>query len=370
LIIAGDISWLQAVVLGLLQGLTEFLPVSSTAHIALASRLMYGADAGAAFSAVVQLGPIVAILLYFRSDLIRYVQGMMRTGSPGKAITTDDTDAKLGWFTLFGTVPLAVAGLLLEHKVDTSFRKPSVMGIFLILLALIMLAAERYGKRNRDLEQITFADSQKIGWAQALALVPGASRSGVTITAGMFLGLDRESATRFSFLLSIPAITAAGLYKLIKVMKHTGLGGEAPAYVFAAIVAGAVAYIVIKWFLGYMKQHNTNLFIVYRIALGVLLLGLVATHKISNAPPAPEPAKEIITQSHKVNKCPEYIATKSAKGTELEQQADRWSTYFQSETVLGGSLRERTTTRYFASHHKYRGSIPPASYPLNLVYLV
>jgi len=131
-----------------------------------------------------------------------------------------------------------------------------------------------------------------------------------------------------------------------------------------------VAYIVIKWFLGYMKQHNTNLFIVYRIALGVLLLGLVATHKISNAPPAPEPAKEIITQSHKVNKCPEYIATKSAKGTELEQQADRWSTYFQSETVLGGSLRERTTTRYFASHHKYRGSIPPASYPLNLVYLV
>jgi undecaprenyl-diphosphatase len=252
---------------------------------------MFGADAGAAFSAVVQLGPIVAIILYFRTDLIKYIQGMVRTKSPGKAITADDIDAKLGWFTLFGTAPLAIAGLLLEHKVDTTFRKPSIMGIALIVLALIMLAAERYGKRNRELSQITFGDSQKIGWAQALALVPGASRSGVTITTGMFLGLDRESAARFSFLLSIPAITAAGIYKLLKVMKHTGLGAEAGVFVLAAVVAGVVAFAVTKWFLGYMKHHNTNVFIAYRIVLGLLLLGLVATHKISNAPPAPEPEK-------------------------------------------------------------------------------
>ncbi len=310
MIVAGDISWLQAVVLGILQGFTEFLPVSSTAHMALASRLMFGADAGAAFSAVVQLGPIVAIIFYFRTDLIRYVQGMVSTRSPGKAITTNNIDAKLGWFTLFGTVPLAVAGVLLEHKVDTTFRKPSIMGIFLIVLAVIMLAAEKYGKRNRKLSEISFGDSQKIGWAQALALVPGASRSGVTITAGMFLGLDRESAARFSFLLSIPAITAAGLYKLIKVLKHGGLGGEAGIYLMAAVVAGVVAYAVTQWFLGYMKEHNTNLFIVYRIALGVLLLGLVATQRISNSPPAPEPEKVTAPadqQTYNLNRRNEFL---------------------------------------------------------------
>lgn len=289
--IFGDVSWVQSVVLGALQGLTEFLPVSSTAHMALASRMLYGEDVGAAFSAVVQLGPIVAILWYFRADLVKYVHGMARTKSPGKAITTNDTDAKLGWFTLFGTIPLALAGVLLEHKVDTTFRTPSIMGIFLIVLALVLLAAEKIGKRNRNLDELTFADSQKIGWAQALALVPGASRSGVTITAGLFLGLDRESAARFSFLLSIPAITGAGLYKLYKAVKTTGMQGEAAHYLAAALVAGVVAYVVIKWFLGYMKEHNTNLFIVYRIALGLVLLGLVATHKISNAPPSVEPTK-------------------------------------------------------------------------------
>ncbi len=289
--IVGDISWLQAIVLGLIQGVTEFLPVSSTAHMALASRLLYGSDVGAAFSAVVQLGPIVAIVLYFRSDLIKYIRGIIRTGSPGKAITANDVDGKLGWFTLFGTVPLVIFGYLLEKRVDTTFRTPAIMGIFLIVLAMIMLAAEKVGKRNHSLEQITFGESQKIGLAQVLALVPGASRSGVTITAGMFLGLDRESAARFSFLLSIPAIIAAGLYKLLKAMSHTGLGDEAKRYILAAVVAGVVAYAVTKWFLGYMKHHNTNLFIVYRIVLGIVLLGLVSTHKISNAPPPKEPAK-------------------------------------------------------------------------------
>src|SRR5579862_414223 len=177
--------------------------------MALASRLMFGSDAGASFSAVVQLGPIAAIIWYFRRDLAKYIHGVVRTGSPGKAITTKDTDAKLGWFTLFGTIPLALFGLLLEHKIDTTFRTPSIMGIFLIVLAVIMFIAEQVGKRTKSLEDLSWGDSQAIGWAQALALVPGASRSGVTITAGLFCGLNRESAARFSFLLSIPAITAA-----------------------------------------------------------------------------------------------------------------------------------------------------------------
>jgi undecaprenyl-diphosphatase len=278
------LNYLQAVLLGLLQGLTEFLPVSSTAHMAVASRLLFKEDVGAAFSAVVQLGPIVAIIAYFRSDLIRYVQGILRTKSPTN-IAADDLDARLGWYTLLGTIPLAIFGVLLESRIDTTFRKPSVMGISLILLALILLVAERVGKRSKSLEQMTFRESQVIGWAQALALIPGASRSGVTITAGLFQGLDRESAARFSFLLSIPAITAAGLYKLLKVLKGSGLGPDVGPYLVGAIVAGLFAYVVVKWFLGYMKEHNTSGFIVYRILLGVALLGLVATHQISDAPP-------------------------------------------------------------------------------------
>jgi undecaprenyl-diphosphatase len=286
LLLTGDITLVRGAVLGVLQGLTEFLPVSSTAHMALASRMLYGEDAGAAFSAVVQLGPIFAMLLYFRADLIRYVKGIARTKSPGIAITKRDTDAKLGWFTIIGTIPLAIAGVALEHKIDTTFRKPSVMGIALVLLALVMLVAEAKSKRTRELSDLNMEDTGAIGLAQVLALIPGASRSGVTITAGLFRGLTRESAARFSFLLSIPAITAAGLFKLLKVIKATGLGGEAGIYVLSAIIAGGVAYAVIAWFLGYMKEHNTRIFIIYRIVLGLLLLGLVAAHKIDNSAPA------------------------------------------------------------------------------------
>lgn len=300
---AFHLNYMQAALLGLLQGLTEFLPVSSTAHMALASRLFFGQDAGAAFSAVVQLGPIAAILAYFRKDLGRYLAGVLRTMSPTK-VAPEDVDARLGWYTILGTIPLAIFGVLLERKIDTVFRTPSVMGISLIVLAGILLIAERVGKRNKTLEQMTFRESQVIGWAQALALVPGASRSGVTITAGLFQGLDRESAARFSFLLSIPAITAAGLYKLFKEVKGGGIGPDLGPYLFGALVAGLFAYVVVRWFLGYMKEHNTSGFIVYRILLGVALLGLVATHKISNDPPKKEEPKPSVTATAQIHPAP------------------------------------------------------------------
>jgi undecaprenyl-diphosphatase len=273
-------SWLQAILLGLLQGVTEFLPVSSTAHMDIVPQLFGQQDPGAAFSAIAQLGPIVAIIAYFRSDLIRYVRGILRTGTPAN-IKSDDQEARLGWYVLLGTLPLALFGVLLEHKIDTSFRRLSVVAVSLIALGLILWVAERVGRRNTPLEKITFGQSQVIGWAQVLALVPGTSRSGVTITAGLFQGLDRESAARFSFLLSIPAITAAGLYKLFKAVKaHEIAGHIAGKGLAAALVAGVFAYIVVTWFLKYMKEHNTFGFILYRIVLGVAVLVLLHTGRL------------------------------------------------------------------------------------------
>ncbi|HEY3333356.1 MAG TPA: undecaprenyl-diphosphatase UppP [Capsulimonadaceae bacterium] len=283
-----QITYLQAVLLGLLQGLTEFLPVSSTAHMAIAPQLLFGMpDPGASFSAVVQLGPIVAIIAYFRHDLKRYLDGIIRTKSPAN-VAADDVDARLGWYTLLGTIPMVIFGLLLESKIDKEFRQLQVMAIGLIALAIVLAIAEYVGKRKKSLEQMSFKESQAIGWAQVLCLVPGTSRSGVTITAALFCGLEREAAARFSFLLSIPAITGAGVYKLAKVLHKSQFSGETGPYLVGTIVAGAFAYVVIKWFLGFMKEHNTSVFIVYRIVLGAVILALLHTGRIHDVPKEPE----------------------------------------------------------------------------------
>lgn len=282
--ILSEISWLQAALLGLLQGVTEFLPVSSTAHMDIVPQLFHRPDPGAAFSAVAQLGPIVAIIAYFRSDLARYVHGILRTGSPAN-LKRDDVDARLGWFTLLGTIPLCIFGLALEHYIDHKFRQLSIVAYALIVLAVVLWAAEVTATRAKSLGKMTFADSQVIGWAQVLALIPGTSRSGVTITAGLFRGLDRESAARFSFLLSIPAITLAGLYKLLKALKAGGLAGVAGPSLLAAVVAGIFAYVVIRWFLGYMREHSTGVFILYRIALGIAILYMLHTGALRKTTP-------------------------------------------------------------------------------------
>ncbi|MDR3707832.1 MAG: undecaprenyl-diphosphatase UppP [Capsulimonadaceae bacterium] len=277
------ISYMTAVILGLLQGLTEFLPVSSTAHMAIVPQLFFKMDdPGSAFSAVVQLGPIIAIIAYFRNDLVRYVEGIIRTKSPANVVA-DDMDARLGWYTLFGTIPLLIFGAVLEKKIDTQFRHLDVIAVALILLALVLWAAEAASKRVKTIDRISFKDSQIIGWAQVLALVPGASRSGVTITAGLFLGLTREAAARFSFLLSIPAITAAGVYKLLKTLHTSHLGGDTGPFLLGALVAGLFAYVVVKWFMGFMKEHNTGLFIAYRIALGITILVLLHLGVVKNS---------------------------------------------------------------------------------------
>lgn len=298
------ISYLQALILGLVQGVTEFLPVSSTAHMRILPALLnhynsaWPNDTGAAFSAIAQLGPMVGIIAYFRKDLARYVAGLARSVQKGQLFPQGDQDARLAWYVVFATVPIIVSGLALEKRIDNQYRNLYFIAAAMIVLALFLLAAELTGKRTRRLESLTLWEAVGIGLAQALAVIPGTSRSGVTITTGLFLGLGREEAARFSFLLSVPAITLAGLYKLLKTLlpgtfgesatstAHAALAAAPPTphlsevagpYIFAAAVAGVFAYIVVRWLLGYLsdEKHSTMPFIVYRIALGIALILLV-----------------------------------------------------------------------------------------------
>jgi len=274
---APPISLLHALILGFVQGVTEFLPVSSSAHIRILPALLHWPDPGTAFTAILQLGPIVAIIAYFRRDLVRYVAGIGRSFQQREMYPPGDTDARLGWYTIIGTIPLAIAGLLLEKKVDTEYRNLYFVATALIVLALILLFAERVSRRSLNLDKLPFGSAMLIGLSQALALIPGASRSGCTITAGLLVGLTREDAARFSFLLSIPAITLAGLFKMRKVLHGVHLGPVAGPYLLGTVVAGLVAYVVVKWLLSYLgdENHTTMPFIIYRILLGIALLALV-----------------------------------------------------------------------------------------------
>ncbi len=274
-----DLGYAKALILGVVQGLTEFLPVSSTAHMRVIPALLRWPDPGAAFSAIVQLGPIVAIIAYFRRDLMRYIAGLARSLASRQFFPPGDTDARLGWYTVLGTFPLAVFGLLLEKQIDGQYRNLYFVAAALIILAFVLLVAEGQAKQTVTLDKLTFGGAMIVGLSQALAIVPGASRSGCTITAGLFLGMKREDAARFSFLLSIPAITLAGLYKLTKV---SHLGPVAGQYIAGAVLAGIVAYVVIKLFLGYLEnERNTTMpFIIYRMLLGIALLVLARMHLV------------------------------------------------------------------------------------------
>jgi len=231
-------------------------------------------DPGTSFSAIIQLGPIIAIIIYFRTQLAKYSRGIVRSFKAGKMFPAGDIEAKLGWYVLLGTIPLIIFGLLLEKRVNTQYRNLYLVGGALILLGLILGWAELVSKRNKTMSELSFREAMLIGLSQVLALVPGASRSGCTITTGLFSNLNREDAADFSFLLSVPAITLAGLYKLAKVAKVSGLGHELPIYLFASLVAAVVAYIVIKLFLDYLKndKNTTFPFIIYRVLLGIILI--------------------------------------------------------------------------------------------------
>jgi undecaprenyl-diphosphatase len=294
------ISWLQAAVIGLVEGLTEFLPVSSTAHMAVVPQLLKWPDPGAAFSAVVQLGPTLAIILYFRHELANYLRGMVKYPNPLR-VPAEETNARLGWFTLLASLPILGVGFLLKDYIEGPFRSLYVIAGAFVAYGLVLWLAEVVGKRLRTLEQMTFRESQVIGWAQCLALIPGVSRSGATMSAALFQGLDRESALRFSFLLSIPGITAAGLFELYKDVLKAGSPIAVGPLLLGTFIAGISAYVVIHWFLEYVRKHSTLVFIVYRIVVGILLFILLGVGALKDShSAAPQSESQRVHSSTKV----------------------------------------------------------------------
>jgi undecaprenyl-diphosphatase len=273
------VSLFEAIVLGITQGLTEFLPISSTAHLRIVPAFAGWEDPGAAFTAVTQLGTMAAVLLYFRADLTRIARAWLRSLRDPAA--RRELDARLGWYILLGTIPIGIFGIAFKDQIETGARDLYLISVALILLGFVLLAAERVGRKDREIKDITRRDGIAVGFAQALALVPGVSRSGATISAGLFLGLDRTSAARFSFLLSVPAVVLSGLLELVSILngsdgEHVGLG----ALAVATLLAFIVGYASIAFLLRYLSNHSTIVFVVYRVALGALVLVLVSSGTI------------------------------------------------------------------------------------------
>ncbi|MEX2253092.1 MAG: undecaprenyl-diphosphate phosphatase [Thermoleophilaceae bacterium] len=273
-------SALEAIVLGIAQGLTEFLPISSTGHLRILPAFFGWEDPGAAFTAVTQLGTMAAVLLYFREDLARIARAWLRSVG-ARDWRPADRDARIGWYILLGTIPIGIFGIAFKDQIETGARDLYLIATMLIVLGLVLLAAERVGKRERGMESLGVRDGVAVGFAQALALVPGVSRSGATITAGLFLGLDREAAARFSFLLSIPAVVLSGLLEGASIASGEE-GGETTtgALILATFLAFVSGYAAIAFLLRFLQTHSMIVFVVYRIALGLLVFALLGTGAI------------------------------------------------------------------------------------------
>lgn len=262
---------LQSVALGFIQGLTEFLPVSSSAHLRVFPALLGWEDPGSAFSAIIQIGTTLAVIAYFAKDLWDIFKDSVLGLVHRKPFETPN--ARLGWFIVAGTFPIGIAGLTLKDFIEGPFRSLYVVSGALVALAILLLWSEKRASHSRDVQTLGWKDAVVIGCAQACALIPGASRSGVTLTAGLFSGLTREAAARYSFLLSVPATLAAGLFELRHVFGENASLDVVPTVVgtVSSFVFGIVA---IAWMMRFLKSHTTMGFIVYRVVLGLLILGL------------------------------------------------------------------------------------------------
>lgn len=278
---------LDALILGLVQGLTEFLPISSSAHLRIVSELLPGLDGrdtGAAFTAITQLGTETAVIIYFWRDIVKIVSNWCRS-LVGKVPRTD-ANARMGWLIIIGSLPIIVLGLLFQDAIETTLRSLWVVATTLIVFGILLGIADAVGAKKRRLRDLNVRDGLIYGGAQALALVPGVSRSGGTITAGLFMGYERKAAARYSFLLAIPAVFGSGLYQLYKSLSdpevlpnQIQVGGLET--LVATIVAFVVGFVVIAFFMGYISRRSFLPFVIYRIVLGVGLMIALATGAIA-----------------------------------------------------------------------------------------
>ena len=271
-------SWLEAIVLGIAPGLTEFLPISSTAHLRIVPAFAGWEDPGAYFTAVVQLGTMAAVVIYFWRDLVRIVRTWFLSLS--RPELRGELDARMGWYVIVATIPIVIFGYAFRDQIESGGRNLYLIGVMLIALGLVLLAADVTARRVRDVEQVTARDAIWVGLAQALALIPGTSRSGATITAGLFLGFKREAAARFSFLLSVPAVVLSGLYGLLEVFTGENEAGGGMLLV-SVLFAFLFGYISIAFLLRYLANHSMLIFVVYRVVLGAIVIGLTAAGTIS-----------------------------------------------------------------------------------------
>ena len=268
-------SWVQVIVLSIVQGLTEFLPVSSSGHLRIVSQLFWGEDAGASFTAVIQLGTELAVLVFFAKDIWRILTAWF-AGLADKS--KRGFDYRMGWMVIAGTVPVGIAGVLLKDLIRENFRNLWITATVLILFSLVFILAERRGKKTRGFEELTMKDAVLMGLWQCLALIPGVSRSGGTISGGLFLNLDREVATRFSFLLAIPAVLASGLFSLPDAFDpQAGQAASGLQLLVGSGIGFVVGYISIAWLLKFVSNHSFAWFAAYRIPLGLLVMALLGT---------------------------------------------------------------------------------------------
>ncbi|MFH0410571.1 undecaprenyl-diphosphate phosphatase [Corynebacterium sp. L4756] len=267
-------TWIQVIVLSIVQGLTEFLPVSSSGHLRIVSELFWGEDAGASFTAVIQLGTELAVVVFFAKMIWQILTGWFRGW---KDKESRGQDWKMGWFVIVGSIPIGVLGLLGQDLIRDALRNLWITASMLIIFSFVFILAERMGKKNRGFDELTMKDAIVMGLCQCLALIPGVSRSGGTISGGLFLGLDREVATRFSFLLAIPAVLASGLFSLPDAFNPAaGQAASGAQLIVGTSIAFVIGYASIAWLLKFVSNHSFEWFAAYRIPVGIIVMILLA----------------------------------------------------------------------------------------------
>jgi len=273
------VSFIEALILGLVQGLTEFLPVSSSAHLRIVGEILPSAqDPGATFTAITQLGTELAVVIYFWGDITRIIGRWFRHFAASSGIAKNDPDVRLGWLIIIGTIPIVLVGYFAQEYIRTAFRSLWIVAIVLIAFSIVLWAADRWGRRVREIDQMTYRSGITIGVAQMLALVPGVSRSGATVSAGLALGYTRTAAARFAFLLAVPAVFGSGLYELATSIREPSSNAFGALETAAAtVVAFGVGLAVIAYLMRYLRKGSFLPFVIYRIVLGVALLILLAT---------------------------------------------------------------------------------------------